>query len=238
MTLVFVHGFLGGAQQWAGQKEAFHDRNVVTLDLPGFGANAHLEPLHTIGAYADWVLARLTDKRVERFDLVGHSMGGMVVQEMIARAPERISRLVLYGTGATGALPGRFETIAVSKARAQADGPQATARRIAATWFLHKAQAEAYEGCATIAAQSGLAAILSGLDAMGDWRGEDLLDRITAKTLILWGDQDRTYPWSQTETLWRKIKPSRLAVLPDCAHAIHLERPQLFNAVLRDFVCG
>ena len=163
-------------------------------------------------------------------------MGGMVAQEIVAAAPERVKRLILYGTGATGELPGRFETIDVSKRRAQTEGPRTTARRIAATWFMDHDKAIAYEDCAEIAEQSSLDTILTGLDAMHLWRGDQALRDIRVPTLIVWGDHDRTYPWSQIERLWTSISRSSLAVLPNCAHATHLEKPEIFNSVLRDFV--
>ncbi len=233
--VVFVHGFLGGSRQWQSQAAGLAEFDVITLDLPGFGKNADLDALDSIADYADWVLDELRTRNVERFHLIGHSMGGMVAQEMVARAPERIDRLVLYGTGATGVLPGRFETISTSKQRARADGPRATARRIAATWFLKQEQAKAFENCAKIAEKCSLKAILTGLDAMQDWNGTDGLEAITASTLVIWGDQDRTYPWCQTEQLWRSIRGASLSVIPGCAHAAHLEKPGLFNTLLGDF---
>ena len=107
---------------------------------------------------------------------------------------------------------------------------------IYACFIAYSIQASAYEECATIAEQSSLEAILAGLEAMNIWRGDKGLDEIEIKTLIIWGDRDRTYPWSQTEHLWRRIATSSLAVIPDCAHAVHLEKPDLFNSILRDFV--
>ncbi len=234
--VVFVHGFLGGSRQWQGQIEALAGTDVIAVDLPGFGDNAHLEGLARIRDFGQWVLDELTARGIGRFHLVGHSMGGMVSQEMIAQAPDRVERLVLYGTGATGTLPGRFESIETSKRRALADGAHATARRIAATWFLDQTAAPAYEDCAAIAEQSSLQAILSGLDAMEDWSGADRLQDIPAPTLVIWGDQDRTYPWSQTEQLWQSIKGASLAVLPNCAHGTHLEKPSLFNSVVCEFL--
>ncbi len=234
--IVFVHGFLGGSRQWQAQEGAFCASGVVAVDLPGFGENAHLRALDSIGAYADWVLDQMSSRGIDRFHLIGHSMGGMIAQEMVARAPGRIVRLVLYGTGATGDLPGRFETIDVSKDRARDDGAQATARRIAATWFLDHRSATAYESCAELAEKSGLPAILAGLDAMHLWSGDDHLGDIRAPTLVLWGDHDRTYTWAQTERLWTKIPEASLAVLPNCAHATHLEKPELFNSLVRDFL--
>ena len=118
-TLVFVHGFLGGSKVWEDQIALFSDRfNVITPELPGFGEAFGQSAPDRIGEFADYVLNYLDELGVENFKLVGHSMGGMIVQEMAARAPERIDRLVLYGTGPVGLLPGRFETIDESKRRA------------------------------------------------------------------------------------------------------------------------
>ena len=234
--LVLVHGFMGGSEQWALQAPLGKDRNLICVDLPGFGKNAHLEPIRSIAGYAEWVLAELDRLMVRRFDLLGHSMGGMVVQEMIRQAPERAGKLVLCGTGPLGVLPGRFEPIETTMERVRIDGANSTARRIAATWFLDNEAAPEYPACAAIAEQSGLSAILAGLDAMPGWSGVDHLPQIAAETLIVWGCGDRTYPWSQTEALWRAIPNSQLAVLPDCAHAVHMERPSLFNQIVGEFL--
>lgn len=234
--IVFVHGFMGGSLQWAGQEHAFGPARVIALDLPGFGKNAAMEPMPTIQAYADWALAELSRSGVSQFHLVGHSMGGMIAQEMVARAPERIERLVLYGTGAKGVLPGRFETIETSKARALQDGAKATARRIAATWFLEKEDAPGFEDCAQIAECSEIKAVLAGLDAMAHWDGCRHLPKLDVETLIIWGDQDRTYSWGQTEHLWRGIEGANLAVIPSSAHASHIERQDVFNLLVAEFL--
>ena len=212
--LVFVHGFLGGGDQWAPQAPLKSGRPAICLDLPGFGRNADAAPISSIAGFADWALSELTRLGIPQFDLLGHSMGGMIVQEMVRQAPDRVARLILYGTGSIGVLPGRFEPIETSMARARTDGPQATARRIAATWFLKRAEDPEYPACAAIAEQAGLGAILAGLEAMRDWSGAHHLAAIRQPTLILGGDRDRTYPWSQTERLWHTIPESRLAVLP------------------------
>ncbi|GFE65181.1 alpha/beta fold hydrolase [Litoreibacter roseus] len=235
--LVMVHGFLGGGAQWDGQREALSDTwDVITLDLPGFGENSHLPAISTIEGFADWVITDLHDKGVDQFNLLGHSMGGMIVQEVARRIPKQVEKLVLYATGAFGVLPGRFETITESRTRATRDGARVTARRITASWFLQGESALTYESCAAVAEQASLDAILSGLDAMQSWSGGAALSEIQQSTLIIWGDCDRTYPWSQTEMLWKTIPQTHLAVLPACAHAAHLENPTAFNILLRDYL--
>lgn len=235
--LVLVHGFMGGRAQWGLQTDALGlKRKVISIALPGFGDRAGETAVRSIEGFARSVIADLDAQDITHFDLLGHSMGGMIVQDINRLVPSRVSRLILYGTGAVGSLPGRFETIQQSKARAREEGLPNTARRIAATWFLHRDAAYEYENCAKIAEQTNPTAFDTGLDAMQNWSGEPHLIAITAPTLVLWGDGDRTYPWSQTETLWRKIKNAKLAVIPGCAHAVHLEKPQLFNQIVQDFL--
>lgn len=234
--LVLVHGFMGGSAQWELQRELAETRELIAVDLPGFGANASLEAIGSIDALADWVLEYLEGLGVRRFHLLGHSMGGMIVQDMVRKVPEHVTKLILYGTGSVGVLPGRFETVETSLERAANDGPKATARRIAATWFRDGEAADQYEACARIAEGCSMPAIMSGLTAMKNWSGVDALEQISSPTLVLWGDCDQSYPWSQTQTLWKLIPRSYLAVLPDCAHAVHLERPELFNRIVDHFI--
>lgn len=236
-SLVFVHGYLGGGAQWAAQRDFFSGRfNVLTPDLPGYGERCGEIGPDRIEAFAAEVLDGLSRQGVDRFNLVGHSMGGMIAQEMARVAPQRVSRQVFYGTGPIGALPGRFETIARSKARAMTDGVEATGRRISATWFMHGAASPGYEVCGQLAVKVSMETMQAGLSAMDHWSGVAALARFKAPTLVLWGDGDRTYPWSQPEQLWRNIPAANLCVIPGCAHAVHLEKPHLFNAVLLDFL--
>ena len=236
-ALVFVHGYLGGSAQWAAQVETFSEHfRVITPDLPGFGLNTATDAPNTIQEFAKFVLNELDKKRIDHFHLVGHSMGGMIVQEMVALAPERVEKLVLYGTGPVGSLPGRFETLDESKRKVTEEGVEVTGRRIAATWFLDGDVAEGYKTCADLAAKARLQAAIAGLSAMETWSGVASLSNISCSTLVLWGDHDRAYQWSQPEQLWREIDNARLAVIPGCSHAVHLEKPQIFNATLLDFL--
>lgn len=238
-SLVFVHGYFGGSPQWADQVEFFSEYfKVITPDLPGFGLNNEQQAPQTITGFARYIINHLDKLGVDNFHLVGHSMGGMIVQEIIALVPERVEKLVLYGTGPVGLLPGRFETLDESGRRVEADGVEATGRRISATWFQQGEAAAGYQDCANLTSMTGMQAALAGLTAMGGWSGVAALSKISSPTLVLWGDSDRAYQWEQPEMLWREIKNAQLAVIPDCSHAVHMEKPDLFNAILLDFLAA
>ena len=235
--LVLVHGFMGGSEQWQLQIPDLQKiRQVFAVDLPGFGLNTDAEAPNSINGFASFVLDQMSRQDVETFDLMGHSMGGMIVQEMAAMAPERIDSLILYGTAATGNLPGRFESFETSRLRAEADGVTATARRISATWFLHHENAQEYENCARLAEKSSLQAVLASLEAMEQWSRLENLSDILCPTQIIWGEHDRTYKWTQVERLWKQIPSASIAIIPRCSHAVHMENHQLFNQVMTDFL--
>ncbi len=237
IPLVLVHGYLGGSSQWAAQLPLLSQYfEVVTLDLAGYGRANHLVAPTDLADHARNVLATLDHMGIERFHLLGHSMGGMVVQEIARQAPHRVNKLVLYATGPLGCIPGRFETMARSRERLGDDGVRRTARRICATWLLDREASAAYEALAALATQASEQAASAGLSAMESWDGRDHLGRIEQATLVIWGEGDRTYGWSQIEMLWRGIPRASLAVLPSCAHALHLERSALFCTLLVEFL--
>lgn len=236
-TLVLVHGFLGGSSQWAAEIE-FLSRHfdVIAPDLAGYGDACDREAPTEIAAHARAVIATLDRLGVDRFHLLGHSMGGMIVQEMVHQAPQRVQRLVLYATAAQGNLPGRFETMARSRERLAEEGVERVARRTCATWLVEREASPAFESLAALAVRASEQAARAGLCAMEGWDGRDRLAAIRQRTLIIWGERDRSYGWPLIEMLWRTIPNASLAVLPDCAHALHLERTALFHTLLLEFL--
>jgi pimeloyl-ACP methyl ester carboxylesterase len=236
-VLVLVHGYLGGSRQWAAEIESWRKQfDVVAIDLAGYGDARHLAAPTDMATHARSVLSTLDGLGIDRFHLLGHSMGGMVAQEIVHLAPRRVARLVLYGTGPLGSIPGRFETMARSRERLAEEGVERTARRICATWLLAREASPAYKPLAALAASASAQAAEAGLWAMEAWDGRDRLATISQPTLVVWGEHDRSYSWPQVESLWRGIPGASLAVLPACAHALHLERPALFHTLVSEFL--
>lgn len=97
--VVFIHGALHDHSVWTllARWCAHHGRGVLAVDLPGHGRSAGA-PLASVEAVADWVLALLDSAGVQQAALVGHSMGSLIALETAARAPQRVTRLVMVGT--------------------------------------------------------------------------------------------------------------------------------------------
>jgi pimeloyl-ACP methyl ester carboxylesterase len=232
-TLVLVHGYLGGSAQWAHEMSYLSPHfDVIAVDLPGFGDSHALAAPHTIGGFSSIVLDQIDALGVTNFRLLGHSMGGMIVQEMARTVPQRITQLILYGTGPLGSIPGRFETMTQSRERLHLDGVAATAHRISARWFVNGAMDPAHALCAQLGCQASEEAALAGLNAMQLWDGRAELQGLNLPTQLIWGEHDQSYNFDQIQALWRGIAKCSLAVIPGASHAAHLEKPAIFREIM------
>ena len=69
-------------------------------------------------------------------------MGRMIAQEIAKITGQKILKLICYGTGSRGNIPGRFETIDQSRKKLRINGLKNTALRIAKTWFMEGEKAK------------------------------------------------------------------------------------------------
>ena len=235
--LVLVHGFLGSSKMWEPQVNFFKKHfRVITPDLPGFGKSNKAKPHNNIQSIADLLLDCLEEKKINKFYLLGHSMGGMIVQEMAKKAGENISKLICYSTGPIGEMPGRFETVDQSRENLKKKGLEITATNIAKTWFIKGEDAKYFDICIEAGKQTSIEAVDNALIAFKNWNGVDTLKNIKNETLIVWGDQDKSYNLEQEQTLASNIERSKLVIFKDCAHNVHLEKPNQFNNTIKDFL--
>ena len=163
-------------------------------------------------------------------------MGGMIAQEIVKIAGEKILKLICYGTGPRGNIPGRFETIDESREKLKINGLDVTAHRIAKTWFIEQDKSKYFYLCDEAGKQTSIEAVDNGLVAMNNWSGIKNLKNIKNETLIVWGDQDKAYNFNQVETLNNDIPNSDLKIIKGCSHNVHLEKPDEFNMVVREFL--
>lgn len=237
IPLVLVHGFLGSSRMWEPQIDFFKDYfRVITPDLPGYGKSNKAKSHNNIQSIANLLLNCLTKKKINKFYLLGHSMGGMIVQEMAKKGGDKISKLICYSTGPRGEMPGRFETVDQSIENIKKKGLEITAKNIAKTWFLKGEDAKYFNICIEAGKETSLEAANNSLIALKNWNGVDTLKNIKNETLIIWGDQDKSYNLEQIHTLKNNIENSKLIIFKNCAHNVHLEQSDKFNQTIKNFL--
>ncbi len=163
-------------------------------------------------------------------------MGGMIFKEISKKSGDKISKLICYSTGPRGEMPGRFETLDQSRENLKKKGLEITAKNIAKTWFIKGKDAKYFDICIEAGKQTSIETADNSLVAIKNWNGVDTLKNIKSETLIIWGDQDKSYNLEQIQTLENNIKNSKLIIFKNCAHNVHLEKIDQFNQTIKDFL--
>ena len=235
--LVLVHGFLGSSAMWNPQKEFLSKYfRIIAPALPGFGESSQIKSLDSIRSMAENVFDIMNKKNINKFNLLGHSMGGMVVQEMVKISAERINKLICYSTGPIGDIPGRFETIEKSREKLKYEGIEITANRISKKWFVESDKAKYFYLCNEANKVTSVETADKALKAMKNWKGLENLKNIKNETLIIWGDKDTAYNFEQAETLKKNIPNSKIEIFKGSSHNVHLEFVQKFNETVKNFL--
>ena len=235
--LVLIHGFLGSSEMWYPQKEFLSKYfRVISPALPGFGESHKVKSHNSVNEMAQTVLKCLKKMNIEKFNLLGHSMGGMIVQEMAKISGDKINKLICYATGSIGDIPGRFESINTSRERLRKEGIKETVRRVPKKWFVKEEKAKYFYLCENAAKEITEETADNALKAMKNWRGYENLKSIYNETLIIWGDKDISYNFEQVDILNKNIPNSDLIIFKGCSHNVHLEDAEKFNNTVRDFL--
>ena len=235
--LVLVHGYLGSSEMWCFQRDYLSKFfRVISPALPGFGESHEAQSLDSINDMAKFVINIIDEKKIDKFNLLGHSMGGMIVQEIAKLAGDRINKLICFATGSIGEIPGRFEPIDETRKRLKEEGADISFSRVPKKWFVKGANDKNYYLCANAVQNVSSETADNALKAMKNWSGIDNLKNIKNKTLIVWGDKDTSYNFDQVDTLNKNIKDSKLEIFQNCSHNVHLEEPEKFNDLVKGFI--
>jgi 2-hydroxy-6-oxonona-2,4-dienedioate hydrolase len=235
--LVLVHGYLGSSEMWCYQRDYLSNFcRVISPALPGFGESYKAQSLDSIHAMAKFIIDIIDEKKIDKFNLLGHSMGGMIVQEIAKIAGDRINKLICFATGSIGEIPGRFEPIDETRKRLKDEGIEISFSRVPKKWFVKGDQDKNYYLCKNAVEHVSLQTADNALIAMKNWSGIDNLKNIKNETLIVWGDRDISYNFDQVDTLNKNIKNSKLEIFKDCSHNVHLEETEKFNNLIKDFI--
>ena len=195
------------------------------MELPGHPSGPGCS---TIEDYADIVEEHIREKAVKDPVLVGHSMGGAIAITLALRNPD-LAGLVLVGTGArlrvdpkilTG-IKENYEEVSklVGTWSVSPSSDPVIAERIAEDLLKVKPEVTYGDFIAC-----------DRFDRMND------VQKITCKTLIVVGADDRMTPVKYSQYLREKIVNSRLVVIPDAGHSVMLEKHREFNAAVEAFL--
>jgi pimeloyl-ACP methyl ester carboxylesterase len=231
--LVLVHGAFMNLRIW----DAFvgtlpPTRHVVRMDLLASGLTGP-DPKKTYSVARDvQIVSELTRKLgIEKFDLLGTSTGGTVAYQLAAAEPQRVARLILIDADG---LPGVADRVPESSGWL---GDWVRARITFRSYWTDMLYDEAgvipptkpfVEMVFEMNRRAGLRAETALRDASpAPEEARDVLPRVTAPTLLLWGTSDPTTPHLDAEVFayWLRSAPSLIKKYPHIGHYPYVETP-------------
>lgn len=253
-VVLFIHGILGSQGQWAHLVDRLHDEHrVIVPDLFGHGDSAKPVGDYSLGAHAATMRDLLDRLDIDRVTLVGHSLGGGIAMEFYYLFPERVDRLVLVASGGLGrevnpvlrsaTLPGAefvLPVIASAWVRARAEGAGRALSRVG--WRPGSDLTAIWKGFTSLGDGESRRAFLATTRAVIDPGGQSvsahdyLPDALPIPTLIVWGTRDRMIPAWHALTAQRSIPGCRVELFDRAGHFPHLDDPDRFADLLRDFI--
>jgi len=244
---ILVHGWTGSSYDWIKLIPLIAQKHrVVSPDLIGFGLSDKPRIPHRLETYTG-LIAKLADALgLNRFHIVGNSMGGQIAAAFAIEHPDRLLTLALLD--AAGVSPhapallglGRFPGLVAfllgrvslplydfyyRKFGPYYDSSFLTPDDVRGHYHSFGNREGAY------AAAQCLAQILHSPAARLDKK----LHRIKLPTLIVWGKEDPQLPLAMSEVFLREIPFARRVLLDRCGHCPHEEHPELLRQILEDF---
>jgi pimeloyl-ACP methyl ester carboxylesterase len=131
---------------------------------------------------------------LEKFSILGHSLGAMIALELSLQRPELLEKMVIYGGCPDGYLPGRFETTDDSIDKIMSNGIEVVAANIATEWFQLGKLDPMYSLALEAGKRSNEAAAIDHLRTWDNWKASSRLMNVQTPTLIICGDNDRSIP--------------------------------------------
>jgi 3-oxoadipate enol-lactonase len=240
-TVLMLHGIGGGHLSFAPQVEtlATAGYRAVAWDMPGYGHSAPIEP-YTFKGLAQSCVQLIESLKVDSVILVGHSMGGMVAQEVVARRPDLVSRLVLCGTSpAFGKPEGDWQrefiaqrTAPLDAGKSMVDLAQLLVPQMVGPGSLPEGVRLATHCMSLVPA----ATYRRALECIVTFDRRANLPNILVPTLLVAGEHDRNAPPAVMKKMAQGIANSTYIEMKGIGHLQNLEAPDDFDGLLLNFL--
>ncbi len=238
--LVFLHGIGGAARAWRGQLDAFGDRyHAIAWDMPGYGGSAPLQNV-SIAALAGALKDFLHQIGAAKPILVGHSIGGMIVQQLLVHDPIIAEYVVLAQTSpAFGRPDGDWQKEFLDARLGPLDRGETMASlapKVVADLVGDDADPAGIELACACMASVPAASYRAAMTSMLGFDLRKSLGQICVPTLVIAGTKDKNAPAPMVKKMASFIPNATYVELEGVGHLVALEQPNEFNAVLGDFL--
>jgi pimeloyl-ACP methyl ester carboxylesterase len=237
-AVIFLHGHLENRHMWKPVTDTLpHSTRWLSLDLPGHGNSGNLGYVHSMDEMAEVVKAFADHKKLRRFILCGHSMGGYVALAFAEKHPDMVKAMILMNSTSKGDSPEKKKARVQAIKMAKSDHKSFIRHTIPMLFrpkhrrgMLDKVREVKREALKTSA--QGVVASIEGMKTRPD--REVLLHFAPYKILFIAGENDPVLPFDQLRP--QLMAPMVEGVVAPNGHMGHLEDPEIVIPAIRKFI--
>ena len=239
--VIFLHGIGGGGRSFQRQIDALSAKfDCIAWDAPGFGGSAPL-PSVTFEALSAALGTLMDELDLPSAHIVGHSLGGMIAQDFVARHPARVRSLVLSCTSpAFGRPDGDWQKQFIAARLGPLDREQTMeqmARELLPSLMVN-ARPDDIALAIDCMAEISVPTYRAMVHCLVTFDRRASLPDISVPTLALAAANDRAAPAEVLEKMASKIPRARYVCMPRVGHLAYLEDPATFNSEIRRFIAA
>ncbi len=236
--LLLLHGLGSSSKDWKAQADAFaKSYRVITIDIRGHGLSDKPEGPYSIPLYASDIRNLLDHLNIERFNLVGFSMGGMISFQLAVDIPERINSLVIVNSAPAvpyNTLKEKLE-IWFRLATIHTFGMKNLAKLIGKRLFPEPQQKALYLQFIDRMKHNPKKTYIQVLKSILGWDVRSELADLQMPVLIVTADNDYT-PISHKQEYQQFISKASLVVITNSRHATPNDQPEKLNQEVFHFL--
>jgi pimeloyl-ACP methyl ester carboxylesterase len=241
-TIIMVHGFGGNKDTWLKMaKYLTPNYRVIIPDLLGFGDSSKPENAkYNNMSQVERLQLFAKELKLTKFHLVGNSMGGNIAGNYAADYPEMVNTLALFDSGGVKA-PVKSELFLLL---AKGINPLVVNDVNDIDKYLEFLYFKPPEYPSFFKQSLAEKAVAAGPFNKKIWKDmitdsvilQSKLNKITAPTLIVWGDSDRVLSISAVPIFEKNIKNSKSVIIKECGHLPMMEKPAETASIYQDFL--
>lgn len=234
-AVLLVHGVGSNLQAWDGVLHHLPaTRRYLRCDLRGHGRSARVPGPYTLAGMAQDIVDLADHLGIERFALVGFSLGGLIAQQVALTSPGRLDALALVSTVA-GRTEDERRRVLDRRDMLAREGPVTNLANAVDRWFTPEfaaANPDLIEARRAAAMENDPACYMAAYNVLAENDLGDSLSRIAVPTLVMTGEHDIGSNARMARLMHARIAGSRLQILPRLKHSILIEAPALVAAHL------